>query len=69
MIVERKRRSVIKAISWRIIATITTMAIVFVITGKLKLTFVIGGIDIFIKMILYYLHERLWNKIYWGKIK
>lgn len=67
MIVERKRRSMIKAVSWRILATLTTMLIVFVFTGKLGLTLIIGGMDAFVKMVLDYFHERTWNKIHWGK--
>ena len=43
------------------------MTIVFVVTGRLELTLIVGGLDVVIKMVLYYFHERTWNKIYWGK--
>jgi len=69
MLVERKRRSMGKAISWRVLATLTTMLIVFTFTKKIELTLIIGSLDVVLKMILYYYHERTWNKIYWGKLR
>lgn len=69
MLIERKRRSMTKAVSWRILATFTTMLIVFSFTGKLELTLFIGGIDALFKMALYYVHERTWNNVLWGKHK
>ena len=69
MQVERIRRSVIKAVSWRVLATLTTMTIVFVITGKLTLMLAVGGLDVLIKMLLYFFHERVWNRIKWGKAR
>ncbi|GAG14196.1 unnamed protein product [marine sediment metagenome] len=62
-----RKKSIVKAITWRAIATITTMTIVFIVTGKLALAGVVGGFDLTIKLILYYLHERAWNKVSWGK--
>jgi len=67
MVIERIRRSVAKAISWRFLATMTTMTIVFVVTGKLDLTLIVGVLDVVLKMILYFYHERIWNRIHWGK--
>lgn len=64
---DTKIRSWAKAISFRIIATIATVIIVFIITGNLSLASVIGGMDMIIKLFLYYLHERAWGKIIWGK--
>jgi len=69
MLVERKRRSMTKAISWRTLATLTTMSIVFIFTGRLELTLLVGCLDVVLKMILYYYHERAWTKILWGKIR
>ena len=62
-----RKRSIVKAIAWRVIATITTMTIVLIITGELALAGVVGGFDLTIKLILYYLHERVWDKVSWGK--
>ena len=70
------QRSIAKAISWRIIASGTTFFITFVIfrqfTEKtlnetLQTASIITGIDIFAKLIFYYLHERMWTNIQWGK--
>jgi uncharacterized membrane protein len=57
-------KSVMKAVSWRIIGTIDTMVISYFITGKLTMAVAIGGVEVFTKIILYYLHERLWAHIH-----
>ena len=64
---EKHYRSIAKAISWRMIGTFDTMIIAFIVTGKLKLSVSIGLIELFTKTIIYYLHERLWLKIQFGK--
>jgi uncharacterized membrane protein len=64
---EDARRSIVKSISWRIIGTIDTVIISWIVTGTLKLAFSIGVVELFTKMILYFFHERMWNKIKWGK--
>ena len=64
---ETKRRSVVKAITWRTLGTIDTIVIAFVLTGEIKTALSIGGIEVFTKMILYFFHERGWNMIKWGK--
>ena len=69
MYIERIRRSFAKALSWRVFATITTMIIVYTITGHLNLAMMAGGADVIAKLILYFFHERAWNKIQWGKFK
>ena len=65
--VEKLKRSIAKTISWRIVGTITTIAISWLITGTLALAFSIGFIELISKMALYFLHERAWNKLKWGK--
>ena len=64
---ETKRRSIVKAITWRTLGTIDTIVIAYVLTGEIKIALSIGGIEIFTKMILYFFHERAWNIIKWGK--
>lgn len=59
-------KSVVKSISWRILGTIDTMIIAFFITGKIDLALSIGSIEVITKMVLYYFHERMWNKINWS---
>jgi len=53
-------RSLIKGISWRIVGTVDTIVISYLITGSIKWAISIGGIEVITKIILYYLHERLW---------
>lgn len=64
---EKPVRSVAKSISWRIVGTIDTVFISWIITGEVKTAFSIGAIELITKMLLYFFHERLWNNIKWGK--
>ncbi|MDX2133886.1 MAG: DUF2061 domain-containing protein [Saprospiraceae bacterium] len=64
---ERMSRSMLKALTWRTVGTIDTMVISYIITGKLIIAFSIGTVELGTKMLLYYLHERAWNNIQWGK--
>ncbi len=64
---ETKKRSILKAISWRTWATITTAVIVFIFTGEFALAITVGFLEVFAKMALYFFHERLWQKIGFGK--
>jgi uncharacterized membrane protein len=62
-------KSALKAITWRIVGTIDTMIISYIITGKVTVALSIGSIEVFTKMILYYFHERLWAHIHRLKIR
>lgn len=64
---ETHLRSVIKTISWRFLATLTTFSLVWIFTGKLDTALTVGGLEVVIKMLIYFLHERGWAKILWGK--
>jgi len=64
---ERPIRSIVKAMSWRVIGTIDTMIISWFITGQLTMALTIGSIEVITKMALYYGHERIWNAIKWRK--
>lgn len=64
---EEHYRSLIKAISWRITGTMDTIIVSFFITGKLKLALSIGGIELFSKIFLYYCHERIWDRVSFGR--
>ena len=66
---EKRYRSILKAISWRITGTIDTFIISFLVTGKFKFALSISLIEVFTKITLYYLHERFWNRIEAGRIK
>lgn len=54
------KRHVIKTITWRIIGTLDTMIISWIITGSWKWGLTIGGVEVITKMVLYYFHERVW---------
>ena len=56
-------KSAAKAISWRIVGTVDTIIISYLITRKLSFALSIGGIEVFTKIVLYYFHERVWAKI------
>lgn len=64
---EKPARSIAKAISWRILGTLDTILISWIITGHIAMALSIGSIEVVTKMILYFFHERLWNIIKWGK--
>ncbi|MEO0404915.1 MAG: DUF2061 domain-containing protein [Bacteroidota bacterium] len=55
-------KSLLKTISWRIIGTIDTVVISYLLTGTLKIAMSIGAIEIISKMVLYYFHERVWER-------
>ncbi len=67
--VEQRNRSLLKALSWRATGTSDTVVISFLVTGRIKRAVSIGLIELFTKIGLYYLHERMWNKISLGRIK
>ena len=62
-----RARHIAKTITWRIIGTIDTMILAWIITGDPMMGLKIGGVEVFTKMILYYLHERAWYRISFGK--
>jgi uncharacterized membrane protein len=64
---ENKKRSILKAITFRIVATLTTIVLVLIFTHDLALANAIGAIDLISKLLLYYLHERTWENIKWGR--
>jgi len=66
---EKHYRSFVKAVSWRLTGSLDTMIISFLVTGRLKWALSISGIELFTKVFLYYVHERVWNKIAFGRIK
>lgn len=61
------RRSIAKALSWRVLATIITSALVFALTGKGEFAATVGLADTAIKLFIYFGHERLWNRIPYGR--
>ena len=66
---DKHYRSLIKAVSWRLTGSMDTLIISFLITGKLKWALTISGVELFTKIGLYYVHERVWDKLSFGRIK
>lgn len=60
-------RSALKAISWRLVGTMDTILIAYIITGTISQALSIGFVEWGTKIVLYFFHERLWNKLQWGK--
>ena len=56
------RRHLAKTVTWRVLATTTTMAIAWAVTGDWRVGAQVGGIEFFAKMVLYYGHERAWYR-------
>ena len=59
----------LKALSWRILATLTTALIAYLVTGQIDIAIMIGGIEFVLKFLIYYLHERAWQLIPRGSVR
>ena len=67
MSVELKKRTLLKTMTWRVTASLTTFLIAWILTGDLLIGVSIGSIEAITKIFLYYYHERIWNNINWAK--
>jgi uncharacterized membrane protein len=63
-VVEPYRKPFWKSITWRIIASIITMSLVYLTTGNFVITLLVGIPETFLKIIFYILHEKAWER--WG---
>ncbi len=66
---DKPYRSIVKTISWRAVGTLDTVVISYLVTGNFAMAASIGSIELVTKMVLFYFHERAWNKISFGKEK
>ena len=64
---EEQKRSILKSISFRILATSTGMVIILIMTGETTIAASYAFLDVVAKLTIYYVHERLWNRIKFGK--
>ena len=64
---ETQHRTLLKTISWRIIATVISFGIAYFISKDIGIASSIASIQVVVHTIFYYIHERMWNKIKWGK--
>lgn len=69
MAIEKPSRSMVKAVSWRATGTLDTILISFLITGQAKWALSIGLVELFTKVVLYYVHERIWNRLSFGRVQ
>ncbi|MBN8837103.1 MAG: adenylyl-sulfate kinase [Sphingobacteriia bacterium] len=60
------KRHFVKSVSWRIMGSIDTAILGFIITGKLSVGVKIGGLELLTKIILYFIHERIWHRVSFG---
>lgn len=60
-------RSLAKAISWRFFGNLISWVIIFELTHNGRLAFIASGIELIVKIVLYYYHERVWNRVKWGR--
>ena len=56
------KRHIAKTISWRVVGTLDTFLLSWVLTGSVKIGAAIGGAEVITKTILYFFHERAWYK-------
>lgn len=61
--VDSIKKSILKTVSWRVVALIITVVIALVLTGSIQLALSVGVCDLLVKSIGYFIHERVWNKI------
>jgi uncharacterized membrane protein len=64
---EKHYRSFVKAVSWRATGTVDTIVVSYIVTGKATLALSIGFVELFTKVGLYYVHERIWDRISLGR--
>jgi adenylylsulfate kinase len=64
-----KSRSLVKSLTWRIVAIVTTFLSIYVITGRLEFALQGTVLTNTVNFILYYAHERIWNQVSWGRSK
>jgi len=67
MSADLKKRTLVKTMTWRVTASLTTFLIAWLLTGDLLIGMSIGSIEAIAKIFLYYYHERIWNNINWAK--
>lgn len=66
---ETHGRSITKTISWRVVATLVTLGVLYAYTGKFFISLTITLTAAALSTIAYYIHERTWNTIQWGRAK
>ena len=65
---DSRGRSVLKALTWRAVALVITVVVVWLATGEPGIAAAVGGIDAGVKLVAYYIHERAWDRSAFGRI-
>ena len=60
-------RTICKSLTWRLLAALITTGVSWLVTGQLTLALTVGGLDALIKVGVYYLHERAWERVKLGR--
>lgn len=63
---ETRARSVSKSLSWRALATLTTIVLVWTFTGQMQVAVAVGSAEVVAKLVIFYAHERAWASLRWG---
>jgi uncharacterized membrane protein len=66
---ESSLRSFLKAVTYRITGTVTTAAITFAVTGEFATALAVGSIEPIVKIVVYYAHERAWQRVPIGAVR
>jgi uncharacterized membrane protein len=66
---DTRKRSIAKSVSWRFFAGIITACVAYFMTGKPDFAMKIGIVDTTVKLVIYFVHERAWNMIGYGRVK
>ena len=64
--IDQRKRTIAKTISYRVVATVATIVIVYAFTGEVAIAFGVGAVEMATKVVVYYGHERAWSRVEWG---
>lgn len=67
MFTEIQLRTIGKIISWRVLLTVMNFVYTYVVTGNWKAGLAVAGISALVNTFIYWAHERVWNKVTWGR--
>lgn len=65
---ETNTRSIVKTVTWRLTGSGATFLISYIMTGNLSIAGTIAVVQMTSNTVLYYIHERIWNRLKWGKL-
>ncbi len=66
---EHPRRALVKALSYRVMGSLVTVGVVWTVSGRLDWAGITGAADAAVKIVAYYVHERLWARIPYGRVQ